>query len=342
MPVAGADADAGFPAPQDPLHAQARQWLAAGRAAVLVQVLQARGSVPRGAGTRMLVAADALAGTIGGGHLEWRATAAARALLARRADPDPDQDQDPMPGPGPAGAGAGAGAGAAASASASATSTSTSTSTDADGWQRLPLALGPSLGQCCGGAVTLGLRPLDAATLAAWPATEAPRLRLQLHGAGHVGTALVRLLQALPLAVQWVDERPGAFDESPAGTLLQALAAARSAAGPDDPCALQPLASDDAVAEVAAAPPGCVYLVMTHDHALDERLVEAVLRRGDARWLGLIGSASKRARFEHRLQGRGLDTRPLVCPVGLPGIDGKEPAVIAVAIAAQLLALAPD
>ena len=136
---------------RDALKATARAWLAAGRPAMLVQVLEARGSVPREAGTRMLVSADVVAGTIGGGHLELQAITRARAMLAGRVSTPQDQ----------------------------------------------PIALGPTLGQCCGGALTLRTAPLDAAALTAWP-DEPPLFTLQLYGAGHVGRAIVQLLASLP------------------------------------------------------------------------------------------------------------------------------------------------
>ena len=262
----------------DPLKATARAWLAGGRAAMVVQVLSARGSVPREAGTRMLVAADAVAGTIGGGHLELQAIARAQALLA--AGERTPQDQ--------------------------------------------AIALGPSLGQCCGGSLVLRTGPLDATTLAAWP--EAPPLfALQLYGAGHVGRAIARLLHALPCAVQWVDQR---LSEFPPDT---------------DPPHIQRLcveAGEPVQAEVASAAPGSFYLVLTHSHDLDLAITQAILQRGDFGYLGLIGSATKRARFEARLRQRGIDDTTLArltCPIGVAGIPGKQPEQIAVAVVAQLL-----
>jgi xanthine dehydrogenase accessory factor len=259
----------------DPDRALAQAWLAEGRPAMLVEVVRARGSVPREAGTRMLVRADAVAGTVGGGHLEWQAIARARERLA--AGERSVQD-----------------------------------------W---PVALGPSLGQCCGGALTLRFTPLDEAALCAWPAT-VPRFRLHLFGAGHVGRALVQVLAGVPCQVVWVDEREAEF---PAGAL---------------PAHVERVCAEPVEAEVAEGRPGDFYLVMTHSHALDLALAEAILQRGDFGWFGLIGSASKRARFEHRLLARGVDASLLArmaCPIGLEGIAGKAPGVIAVSVAAQLL-----
>lgn len=256
------------------LRAQAAQWLAQGRPAVLVQVREARGSVPREAGTRMLVAADEVAGTIGGGHLEWQAIAQARAVL-------------------PAG-----------------------------GVHEQRIALGPTLGQCCGGALTLAYEPLSADALAAW-ASVPPRFHLQLYGAGHVGRAIVRLLAGIDCRVEWIDERESEFPQER-----------------DEPAHIQRLCVEPVEAEVPNAPPGAYFLILTHSHDLDLRITEAVLKRGDFGFCGLIGSKTKRARFEHRMQERGVAPEALArltCPIGVPGIAGKEPEVLAVAVVAQLL-----
>ncbi len=249
-------------------------WQAEGRPAVVVEVAAHKGSVPREAGTRMLVAADQVLGTIGGGHLEQQAIERARALL--RGEPLPAE-------------------------------------------QHLPL--GPALGQCCGGAVTLRYTALSESHPAEWALPE-PRFFLQLYGAGHVGRAIVKLLEGLPCRVQWIDERESEFP------------AAASAPHVERVC-VEPVE-----AEVAAAPPGAFYLVLTHSHALDQAITESILRRADFGFLGLIGSKTKRARFVHRFEARGLapDTiARMTCPIGVPGIGGKEPEVIAVAVVAQLL-----
>nr|HET7859623.1 xanthine dehydrogenase accessory protein XdhC [Caldimonas sp.] len=263
------------------LHDAAAAWLADRRAAVVVEVVAARGSVPRGVGTRMLVADDATLGTIGGGHLELHAITAARALLA--------------PG----------GGGAASEKT---------------------FALGPALGQCCGGSVTLAFAPLDAAALARWPCP-APLFHLQLHGAGHVGRAIATLLATLDCDVDWYDERDDGF---PATTAL----------GSPWPAHIRATSADTVEREVANAPAGAFYLVVTHEHALDLRIVEAILRRGDAAFCGLIGSRTKRARFVRRLAERGVGDDAiarLTCPIGIEGIDGKSPELIATAVVAQLL-----
>lgn len=188
-------------------------------------------------------------------------------------------------------------------------------------------ALGPSLGQCCGGAVTLGWRPLDAAALAAWP-TPAPLFHLQLYGAGHVGRAIATLLATLDVVVDWIDERE---DEFPTTT---------TTLGSAWPAQIARVCVDAVEAEVRHAPAGAFYLVMTHDHDLDLRITEAVLRRADAGWLGLIGSVTKRQRFVRRFEQRGLAPEVvarMICPIGIEGLAGKQPEIVAVAVVAQML-----
>jgi xanthine dehydrogenase accessory factor len=284
-------------APQPLIDADRRTalaWLTARRPAMLVQVLSARGSVPRGAGTRMLVAADSVAGTIGGGHLALQAIERARAMLV------------------------GGGAASRAASAADGRADTRLTTEDRN------IALGPTLGQCCGGALTLRTGPLDAAALADWP-DPAPLFDLQLYGAGHVGRAIVHLLDSLPCKVQWTDERE-----------------AESPAIPSAPHITRRCV-DAVEAEVQQALPAAFYLVLTHSHALDLRITEAVLRRGDFGFFGLIGSASQRARFGARLAQRGVAAEAIArptCPIGVAGIPGKQPEQIAMTAVAQLLQVA--
>lgn len=187
-------------------------------------------------------------------------------------------------------------------------------------------ALGPSLGQCCGGAVTLAFAPLDADATTHWPVT-APLFHLQLHGAGHVGRAIATLLATLDCEVDWFDQRD---EEFPAATTL----------GSPWPAHIRRVAIDTVEAEVRHARPGAFYLVLTHEHALDLRIVDAVLKRGDFAFCGLIGSKTKRAQFARRLAERGhppaLIDR-IACPIGIAGVAGKEPEVIAASVVVQLL-----
>ncbi len=258
----------------------ATRWLAAGEAAIVVEVQQALGSAPRESGTRMVVSTDGIAGTVGGGHLELKAIGRAREML-RDASITPHSEHFP---------------------------------------------LGPALGQCCGGAVTLGYGALDAEALARWPVPE-PLFHLQLYGAGHVGRAIATLLATLDVSVDWIDERE---EEFPNLTNL----------GTPWPAHIRQTCVDAVDAEVRVAPPGAFYLVLTHNHDLDLRITEAVLRRGDFAFLGLIGSRTKRNRFMHRFEQRGIDPAAIArvtCPIGIEGIAAKEPEMIAVAVVAQLL-----
>jgi xanthine dehydrogenase accessory factor len=182
--------------------------------------------------------------------------------------------------------------------------------------------LGPALGQCCGGAVTLAFSVFDAKALGAWPKT-APRFHLQLYGAGHVGRAIVQALAPLNVCVDWIDERETEF---PPDAEL--------------PSHTRKVCVDTIEAEVREAPRGAYYLVLTHQHDLDLRIAEAILKRGDFGFFGLIGSNTKRNRFIHRFEQRGIPAEAIgrmTCPIGVPSIEGKEPEVIAAAVVAQLL-----
>lgn len=266
----------------------------------MVSIVAAEGSVPRETGARMIVTNEGFHGTIGGGSLEWQAIAAAQAMLA----------------------------GGAASRLAS-------------------YSLGPDLGQCCGGRVKLATEVFDrnslgeVEALAAREAQGAFELtrrvagidvterhgddarRLYLFGAGHVGRALVLALAALPFDIVWCDARPNAFPGAvPANVTLAQVA---------DPAAL-----------LADAPRGSLAWVMSHSHALDLAIVDAALRHSNIAHVGLIGSATKRARFEKRLREAGVAAERiagLFCPIGIDGIRGKHPAIIAASAAAQLVVL---
>jgi xanthine dehydrogenase accessory factor len=294
--------------------------------AALVTLARVQGSSPREAGARMVVRpSGGFHGTIGGGALEWAALSAAQDALRK--------------GRGPA--------------------------------ERRSLALGPELAQCCGGRVEWRVETFDSRDLAELqpiaaeegkgPAIASARIgpegrvrralmaakrgddltaslpgedgwtepvgetarAVYLFGAGHVGRALALALAPLPFAVRWIDPRREAFPAyAPANVAL--------------------IHASEPVSELAYAPDGALIVVMTHDHALDQEVVTAALAAGRFGYVGLIGSKTKRARFLSRMRAAGL-TEPmlsrLTCPIGVAGIEGKDPAAIAAATAAQLLIL---
>lgn len=261
--------------------------------AVLVTVRQTRGSVPRETGAWMGVfgsGTDGAIGTIGGGHLEWDALRQARDALARLGAA-PREGGEPLPGP----------------------------------WEQ-PVTLGPSLGQCCGGALVLRFEPVDGSQETALR----ERLRmgerpLALFGGGHVGRALVRALMPLPFVVTWVDSRDEVFP-------------------PELASHVRAEHSDPVHAAVRDLPAGASVLIMSFSHAEDLDIVAACLQRlrerDDLGFIGLIGSRTKWATFRSRLRQRGFSDAELAritCPIGLPGITGKAPSVIAASVVAQLL-----
>jgi xanthine dehydrogenase accessory protein XdhC len=186
------------------------------------------------------------------------------------------------------------------------------------------MPLGPALGQCCGGHVRLELTRAGAAELDELGAAEAEAAKglplVLLFGAGHVGRALARALAPLPLRLRWIDGRAIEFPDPPL-------------TGPEVVLTERPLA------EIGAAPKGSAFIVMTHSHGLDFELCEAVLRRDDFAYLGLIGSRTKRARFERGWRELGLSDERiarLVCPIG-GQLRDKRPTVIAALAAAEVL-----
>jgi xanthine dehydrogenase accessory factor len=303
-----------------------------GEALAMATVVGAQGSTPREIGARMLVWPDRFTGTIGGGSLERQALDQARRLLAQDARRHALQDYP----------------------------------------------LGPLLGQCCGGRVRLLVERIDAESLS-WladaaracgagepfrldadlaeaglqrsvqpaagkgPADNSPRIpipqvrrlselmqparpRLVIFGAGHIGQAVARAFAPLPFDLEWLASREDLRPEA-GGTRATIMA------------------EDELEACVQSASARTLFAIFTHSHDLDYRLTRAVLARGDFRYLGLIGSATKRVRFERRLRDDGAtdaDLARLTCPIGLPSLKSKAPAVIAVGLAAELLQLTED
>jgi len=322
---------------------------------VLVTIVKTQGSAPREAGCKMLVLADRCVGTIGGGHLELKVIEQSREWLT---------DSGPSS-------------------------------------KIVRLPLGPSLGQCCGGQVTVLFERLtpqntpwletviklhtdgsqavmvsklagddstnvvdnSATKLVVTPhdsvgslrdtgldnaaidtarsmlcETTLPTTRWQdnllfdplhteqfqvmLFGAGHVGKALINIMQSLPCGISWIDSRAEMFaNQSPAPNVRIVI-------------------SDDPADEIKSAPSNCYVIVMTHNHQLDLEICEHALQNSNIKFCGLIGSLTKRQRFLRRLAARGVSRdalQSLICPIGLPGVSDKHPALIAVSVVAQLL-----
>ena len=258
----------------------------ANESAVLVQVQATQGSAPRDAGAWMGVFAEALVGTIGGGHLEFEAIERARELLTHEGECKSVGKPAAL----------------------------------------MRLALGPSLGQCCGGVVHLQLEVVTAQDMPALPRRlDVERMPVVLFGGGHVGHALAEVLARLPVALHWIDSRDGIF---PAGLPAHVVCEH----------------SEPVQAAVKDLAPGACVLIMSFSHAEDLDVVTQCLARQrthrDLPYIGLIGSQTKWATFRHRLEARDYSAEELAhvtCPIGVPGVDGKEPEVIAVAVAAQLL-----
>lgn len=187
-------------------------------------------------------------------------------------------------------------------------------------------ALGPSLGQCCGGVVHVVCERLGVADVPGLAGrlttSQAP---VVLFGGGHVGQALVRALVPLPVQLTWIDSREGIFPT-------------------DVPSAVQCEHSEPVHRAVQGVPEGAAVVIMSFSHAEDLDIVSECLMRqrlhNDLAWVGLIGSRTKWASFRHRLAARGFteaECDGVCCPIGLPGIRGKQPEVIAASVAAQLL-----
>ncbi|GHE05606.1 molybdenum cofactor sulfurylase [Defluviimonas sp. 20V17] len=291
---------------------------------VRVVIAAHEGSSPRETGAAMLIWQGGTEGTIGGGALEWQVTCRARAMLA-----------------------------------------------GGQARQVTRVALGPGIGQCCGGAVTLLAEVYDARAVARLEEAEngvvarplegaaemplavqrvlararssglppvaglvqgwmvepmaVPTRDLWIWGAGHVGRALVGVLAPLPtFALTWVDVDESRFPK-------------------DMPDRVAPLWAANPADLVAHAPGHAEHLVLSYSHALDLELCHRILRHGHG-GLGLIGSATKAARFRNRLRALGHgDTAlaGLVCPIGDPTL-GKHPQAIAVGVAARLLGRGMD
>lgn len=191
----------------------------------------------------------------------------------------------------------------------------------------MDIPLGPEIGQCCGGRVEVSLRPAGKAEalLARLERMEATRPHVFLFGAGHVGQALARALAPLPLHVHVIDTRPDELAGLPESIDARALAMPEAA--------------------VRSAPAGSSYVILTHDHALDFLIAAEALKRGDAPYVGMVGSRTKRARFRSwylaEAGGDAAAFERLVLPIGgraFPeGLGDKRPEVIAALAAAEIM-----
>ncbi len=175
---------------------------------------------------------------------------------------------------------------------------------------RMEIPLGPAIKQCCGGRVILDLDRE--------PMTPSHHRQVLIFGAGHVGRALALALHPLPLRPLLIDQREAELAQAAPGIATR----------------LTPLPE----ALIRDAEPGSAVVVLTHDHALDFLLAAEALSRPDLAYVGMIGSASKRAQFERFARGRGVDPGPLICPIGAGFLRDKRPAVIAAFTAAELVA----
>lgn len=312
--------------------------LAAGEPAVIVTVAGVRGSAPREPGAKMLVTREETIGTIGGGQLEYQCTRIGVDLLGA--------NELPFVRNFPLGASMGQCCGGVVDVLFEPLDAAVPrwlADLRALHGQRKPLAMVSGIGENGGKFIVAteletgpGELPHDvreaAFTMLAGEGGTGRHgdyvietvvnsdFNIAVFGAGHVGVAVVPLLARLDCNVRWIDSRRNIFRALPQN--VRAIEAAEPAL------------------EVAAMPPGSFYLVMTHSHAIDYDIVSRILLRSDAAYCGLIGSVSKRRRFEKRLRAQGIgDARVagLTCPIGVDGISGKKPAEIAVAVAAELL-----
>jgi len=190
--------------------------------------------------------------------------------------------------------------------------------------EAMDVPLGPEIGQCCGGRVGVSLRFADAATRAELAervtAEDAALPHVFVFGAGHVGRALAQILALLPVQLEVIDTRRDELDELPAGI------ASRVVAMPE--------------AVVRAAPQGSSFVILTHDHALDFLIAQEALARTDSPYVGMVGSATKRARFASWFRGEGGTDKALdrlVLPIGRQGLGDKRPEVIAALAAAEIM-----
>ncbi len=190
--------------------------------------------------------------------------------------------------------------------------------------EAMDVPLGPEIGQCCGGRVTVTLRHADAATrqlLVERAANdEAGRPAVYVFGAGHVGRVLAQILTLLPVRLEVIDTRRDELALLPAGI------AGHRVAMPE--------------AVVRQAPQGSSFVIVTHDHALDFLIALEALKRTDSPYVGMVGSQTKKAKFASWFREQGGDEKALgrlVLPIGAQGLGDKRPEVIAALAAAEIM-----
>ena len=311
---------------------------AAGERVVLVTVSGIRGSAPREVGAKMIVTDDLTIGTIGGGQLEYQCTRIACDMLGG--------DEAPALRKFPLGTSMGQCCGGVVDILFE------PFASGLPAWlrdlralhgQREAAAVVTNLDGATGKSVVTANNTFGAADVPAnivgiaREGLEANRrahriddwffedvvgtdFNIAIFGAGHVGSAVVRSLSTLDSNIRWIDSRRNVFRDTPSN--------------------VRTIESAEPALEVAAMPPNSCFLVMTHSHAIDFEICDRILRRSDAAYCGLIGSLSKRRRFEKRFRSQGMTDGvigKLVCPIGVEGISGKKPAEIAVAAAAEVL-----
>lgn len=326
--------------------AELDRLLVAQQAVVLVTVASVKGSTPREPGARMLVSEQQVFSTIGGGHLEYKAIQIARNMLA--------DDSTQLLQRFSLGAGLGQCCGGVvnlmfecvrerqpwvdelieqqaqgracvqviplSSQSAQPRIIVAEDMHDDSPISRFALQLLQSQGGC---QIKSFAQAGDVEQSWLFDPVVVDDFRVYVFGAGHVGRALVEQLSLQEIAVTWVDTRDNQFPQ----TLMQHV----------EVCCTD---TPESVIDAAAA--GSYFVIMTHDHQLDQQLCEQILRRGDFDYLGLIGSHSKRSKFDQRLMRRGIDPlilKRMTCPIGIAGINSKKPAAIALAVCAQIVQL---
>jgi len=330
------------------LH-QLQEMLQSVEKLVIVSVASVKGSTPREPGARMLVSASEVKNTIGGGHLEYKAIQLARNMLSQ--DLSSDLQRFSL------GASLGQCCGGVATLFFEVVTDKSEWLKDARQFmifdqnfvQVIPLsnyAKSPRLivsNSCIkpdslvesqknvGPLVNIARHMLNDSEVTSikrvgdndyvFDPVRSPDFNLFLFGAGHVGEAVIKYLAELPCQVTWVDTRDDQLPEI-------------------SPCNVSVITTDTPQAVIDDAPAGSYFLVMTHDHSLDQQLAESILKRDDFNYFGLIGSLTKRKKFEHRLSLRGINAAQLsrmICPIGISGIYSKRPAAIALAVVAELV-----